>query len=446
MKFFGNGTNGAYLRDVLPREGSGVEWVKAAIAYGSDEKTLIQNCLDLGARLDIWMRYDHTVPVAPALLRHLLRCEQRNVFCKLVPDVLHAKVIWWRGYGAYIGSANLTDRAWMTNIEFGVFLSEAELEAGRAIGELEIFFGALDACEEVIEITDDLIREQEAIQRLRLKLEGSVDSQAKALRSRGVWGGPAFVGGRRAAAVRPKEAFIKEWRNGASILLHLAERAPSFRPRWLHEDVPPAWQADQFLHAFYYNHVVDGPAHPFEDFYKRNYRDPNSAVNAAFRWWSDLESPPSEEDINCHERAPTIRRLLAPSTVSSLSEADLYELLQANHSSRDHIRRMTLEELRLDATAGDSVDRIRAFAHLLYRQRNSARQSFPELLRHVLDGGAPEEMPSRLFDAADELGFAHVGKNQLAEMAGWGRPEQYSPRNGRTSKALRALGFNVKVY
>lgn len=148
MKFFGNGTNGAYLRDVLPREGSGVEWVKAAIAYGSDEKTLIQNCLDLGARLDIWMRYDHTVPVAPALLRHLLRCEQRNVFCKLVPDVLHAKVIWWRGYGAYIGSANLTDRAWMTNIEFGVFLSEAELEAGRAIGELEIFFGALDACEQ----------------------------------------------------------------------------------------------------------------------------------------------------------------------------------------------------------------------------------------------------------------------------------------------------------
>ncbi|GAB3784483.1 phospholipase D family protein [Dyella agri] len=446
MRFFGNGLNGAYLRDVLPQDGSEVEWVKAAIAYGSDEKTLVQNCLELGKRLDIWMRYDHTVPVSPALLNHLLRSEQRNIFCKLVPDVLHAKVIWWRGYGAYIGSANLTDRAWMTNIEFGVFLSEVELEAARAIGELEVFFGALESCDELVELTEDLIKEQAAIQRARQKLEAEAESKSRAMRSRGVWGGPAFVGGRRAAVDRQREAFIKEWRNGASILAHLAEQAPSFRPIWLNEDVPPAWQADQFLHAYYYNQVVDGPAHPFEDFYKKNFGSPSSAVKAAFQWWSELRSPPSEEDVNCHERAPVIRRLLAPSTIEALTEAELHELLQANHSSRDHIRRMTLEELRVDPSAGGSVDRIQAFARLLYRQRNSAGQSFPEVLEFVLDGGAPEDMPLRLFEAAGERGFAHVGKNQLAEMAGWARPEKYSPRNGRTSKALRALGFNVKVY
>lgn len=446
MRFFGNGTNGAYLRDVLPSTANQVEWVKAAIAYGSDEKTLIQNCLQLGARLDIWMRYDHTVPVSPALLRHLLHCERSNIFCRLVPDVLHAKVIWWRGYGAYIGSANLTDRAWMTNIEFGVFLLEAELEAGRAIGELEVFFDALDSYEEIIQLTEDIIREQEAIQRTRQKIEGAIESQTSAMRSRKVWGGPAFIGGRRAAAERQKEAFIKEWRNGVTILTLLADQAPSFRPKWLNEDVPSTWQADQFLHAYYYNHVVDGPAHPFEYFYKKNYRDPSSAVMAALQWWSELKSPPSEEDINCHERAPTIRRLLAPSRVGSLSEAELYELLQANHSSRDHIRRMTLEDLRVEGRAGHAVDRVLAFAQLLHKQRNSAGDSFSGLLQFVLDGGSPEDMPSRLFDAAGELGFAHVGKNQLAEMAGWARPEQYSPRNGRTSKALRALGFNVKVY
>jgi len=34
----------------------------------------------------------------------------------------------------------------------------------------------------------------------------------------------------------------------------------------------------------------------------------------------------------------------------------------------------------------------------------------------------------------------------IAEFAGWARPEVALPRNGRTSKALRALGFDVKVY
>lgn len=37
--------------------------------------------------------------------------------------------------------------------------------------------------------------------------------------------------------------------------------------------------------------------------------------------------------------------------------------------------------------------------------------------------------------------------NELeVEVVGWARPEVAPPRNGRTSKALYALGFNVKIY
>lgn len=80
MKFFGNKVNGNYLRDVLPPKDSDVESVKAAIAYGSDASTLLQNCLDNKFRLDIWMRYDHTVPVSPNLLRKLLANIGNNIF------------------------------------------------------------------------------------------------------------------------------------------------------------------------------------------------------------------------------------------------------------------------------------------------------------------------------------------------------------------------------
>lgn len=446
MKCFANGVNGAYLRGVLPTADDEVEWVKAAIAYGDESGTLVQNCLDLGKRLDIWMRYDHTVPVSPKLLRQLLMCSSRNVFCRLVPDVLHSKVIWWRGYGVYIGSANLTDRAWMTNIEFGIFVPESHLSASKALSEVELFFDALDGYEQVFDLSEEIIKEQEAMQNARAKSVSDCDARSKALRSVPIWGGPAAVGGRKAAVERQKDAFVKEWRNGAAILSNLATRAPKHRPVWLNEQVPPSWQADQFLHAYYYNQVVRGGAHPYEEFYAANFKNPTGATEAALKWWSELPSPPSEEDVNCHERAPAIQRLLAPGRRGALSQADLYQLLQANHSSRDHIRRMTLEQLHVPVGASASVDRVLAFAKLICDQRNAKGQSVGDLIEFVLDGGPAEEMPSRLCDACGDLSFPHLGRNQLAEIAGWARPEKYSPRNGRTSKALRALGYNVRVY
>ena len=125
MKLIANTLNGNYLRDILPSADEEIDGVLAAIAYGSNStneaEDFIGNCLKHHYRLDMWMRYDHTVPVAVPLLRRLLKHERDNIFCKFVPDRFHSKVIWWKGYGAYIGSANLTDRAWNANIEAGIF-------------------------------------------------------------------------------------------------------------------------------------------------------------------------------------------------------------------------------------------------------------------------------------------------------------------------------------
>ena len=140
MKLIANTVNGEYLRDILPENHIEVDGVLAAIAYGqngNDEgNDFIGNCLTNGYRLDIWMRYDHTVPVGVPMLKRLLRRHKDNIFCKLIPDYLHAKIIWWRGYGAYIGSANLTDRAWITNIEAGVFLNESDLHTVQSMEEI----------------------------------------------------------------------------------------------------------------------------------------------------------------------------------------------------------------------------------------------------------------------------------------------------------------------
>lgn len=448
MKFYANKLNGSFLRNVLPGESVEVDWVRAAIAYGSDGTTLVENCLEHGRRLDIWMRYDHTVPVDPRLLRFLLRNTGKNIFCTLIPDVLHAKVIWWKNYGVYVGSANLTERAWVSNIEFGVFIPEQDLEANGGIAEIEGFFESLISCDAAQQLTEEIIQEQEGILRFREKEQQKIELESQRLRSIKKWEGPAFTSSDKALDIR-KESFIKEWRNGLSVLRDIADKAPNYRPRWLNQDVPAAWQADQFLHAFYYNKVVDGVRHPFDEHYQKNRKDPAASILAALKWWSELDAPPSSEDVNCHIRAPVIRRYLVKNKVRSLSLEEFSEALQANHSTVDHVRRMRLEELGLrGAQDVTEAQRVGAFAALLLSQRNERGETVLDLLAFVLDGGSPNEIPARLFEAVHSSArrFPHFGNNQIAELSGWARPELCPPRNGRTSKGLRALGYDVRVY
>jgi len=448
MKFFANKLNGGFLRKVLPKPEIEVDWVKAAIAYGSDTSTLVENCIANHRRLDIWMRYDHTVPVSPKLLRKLLNSSSCNIFCYLVPDVLHAKIIWWKEYGVYIGSANLTDRGWNSNIEFGVFIPESDLEISGEISEIESFFACLENCKEAFELSESIIEEQERIQILRAKRQKALNDESEALRKVGKWAGPADVVTREKSIDIQKRSFIQEWQNGLTALKFIAEMAPNYRPAWLNENVPPQWQADQFLHAYYYNCVVDGRKHPFEEFYAKHKSDPSGATKIALLWWSNLTAPPSEEDINCHTRAPLIRQYLSVLAIKKLTVEQFTDICQVNHSTIDHARRMTNEELGADPSEVlNTIMRVEAFAKKLWNRKNIQGESIVDLLHYVLDGGPIDELPSRVYDAAraQKRRFPHLGQNQLSEIVGWARPEMCPPRNGRTSKGLRALGYNVKI-
>lgn len=449
MNIFANKLNKNFLRNVLPGPEVSIDWVKAAIAYGDDETTLIQNSIENRRRLDIWVRYDQTVPVAPRLLRLLLESTRRNVFCYVVPDVLHSKVIWWKNHGVYIGSANLTERAWVSNIEMGVFVPEVDLESDGTIADIEGFFEALTECEEVMPLTDEIVRDQERLAAVRSQRLLALDRDSERLRTIPRWEGPAFIANAERVHEARKTRFTKEWTRGLTILRDIGNRAPRFKPSWLNADVPAAWQADQFLHAYYYNQVVDGARHPFEEYFVSNQKDPAGATEKALKWWSKLEAPPSNEDVNCHHRAPKIQSALARKQIGMLDLPTFKTLCQANHSTVDHVRRMRLETLGLQEGPGATEEaRVNAFAEWIWAKRNQRGETIGQLLSFVLDGGISADMPGRLFDAAkmEERKFPHFGTNQLAELAGWARPEVCPPRNGRTSKALRALGHEVRVY
>jgi hypothetical protein len=98
MKLISNHINQTHLRDILPviSEEVQVDNVLAAIAYGrsaSDEtQDLVGYALENKLRLDLWMRYDHTVPVSVSFLKRLLKNLPKNIFAQFIPDCFHAKV------------------------------------------------------------------------------------------------------------------------------------------------------------------------------------------------------------------------------------------------------------------------------------------------------------------------------------------------------------------
>jgi hypothetical protein len=71
-----------------------------------------------------------------------------------------------------------------------------------------------------------------------------------------------------------------------------------------------------------------------------------------------------------------------------------------------------------------------------------------EVLQHVLYDGTDEAAPTRLWDATMESAWRidHVGISALGELIGWALPDKFPPRNNRTSKALRSLGYSVTVH
>jgi len=93
MKLAANRVNGLHLRDLLPAIGVEVDCVLAAVAYDSSAsditQVLVGHCVVNKFRLDLWMRYDHTVALSVELLKRLLKHQKDNVFTRFVPDRFH---------------------------------------------------------------------------------------------------------------------------------------------------------------------------------------------------------------------------------------------------------------------------------------------------------------------------------------------------------------------
>jgi len=446
MKLITGGINGNYLRDIIENAASETQEVLAAVAYATDTSLLFDWCWDNSIPLKFYGRLDEGVAVHPPVLRAFLQRKSARFQCRLVQHH-HAKVIWWREYGLYIGSANLTQSAWYSNVEAGCFFPEEEISDEMA-SEITGLFDTLN--QNSTPLTNELY---EVMEKRFAQVSRSTPSPEDFWNSPSLvtWSGLSHVT-KRSADDRRRQRFLEEWHATLQQLRDIGETVadPANRPVWVNADAPVGAQADQFLHAHYYRRTFEGRKAMYLDFFERNRRDPEAALNEAVEWWRTIPDALPDENSMLNETAPMLREALSEPALAEMTYESFRNICISVHAISDYARRVSNRSVGLkeDGTTYTILEKVNALSLRIWVSGSAGGKSIAQLLHYILYGGSDAELPERLYSGVydREWKIEGLGVSALGEMTGWALPDRFPPRNGRTSKSLKSLGYDVTVH
>ena len=160
MKFIANHVNSEYFTSILTTLNKNkIDEVLCAVAYVTNKTDLFDFCYKNHLKLSFWGRYDKTIPVSLPALKLFLERGSDLYRCFLIKNLFHSKVYWFRGEGAYIGSANISENAWVKNIEAGIFFTDDELTTSGLDKQLEDFFDYLKNPKVSTMLNEDIYKE-----------------------------------------------------------------------------------------------------------------------------------------------------------------------------------------------------------------------------------------------------------------------------------------------
>jgi len=461
MKVVMGALNGVRLIDLMNGATGHCSRVTAAVAYATGNNPFFDHCLKEGIFLDFYGLLDEDGAVAVAVLQKLLEAGPLAVNCRLIKGHFHSKIIWWHGYGAYVGSANLTSSAWFSNVECGIFYEEAEIIGSAIQLEFEHQFDYIKAhsgplTTELVLALKKMRPFDEAVHREKSKLRSQFDLVTKDIPShQGLASyGPSL---KTTAFTR----FTSEWIETLELLRGMCREFGklNLRPSWVPENANPTVHFDQFLHAFYYVRVPDEREDGDETAksvelvnksFLKNQSDPGQALRDAAKWWSTLPAAPYGEDIFIRDTSLRMQELFARERLAAWTLDDFKTAFFDVHAFKAHARQVKNSFYGLPADHKESIrQRVDRLAEWLWTQkREGGKKTVLELLQFLIWGTTPSNIAERLWlvTTTEEWRFDHLGPSSLGEAVGWARPDDYPPRNNRTNKALRALGHDIRLF
>lgn len=445
MRLILGGVNGEYLLDVMLAAEDETEGVTAAVAYATNSRLLFDWCWDKKIPLTFYGRLDPDIAVSIPILERFLKRVHNPAFRCLLVEHHHAKVIWWHGHGLYIGSANLTDKAWYKNVEAGCFFLESEITDEMAT-DIQGMFGRLEV--EGTNLSDELL----AAMKARLPFAGGSrngEDNFWASPSLRRWDGLVTTTSRKAAGQQRRQAFLDEWNATIQLIRRIGQEVSQEinRPGWVSVDAPVGAQADQFLHAYYYQRIVRSGKAYYKEAHEANKGNAEVALKDAIAWWRKLPESKHEATM-LNVTAPALRTALTTENLQAMDLHAFTDMMLSVHAVREYARRVNRARIGLSSGRHGVDESVVALARTIWNTNGSDGVQVKSMLGYVLYGGSLDELPARLWDAVSEPRWKieYMGVSALGEIAGWALPDKFPPRNGRTSKAVRALGYDVTVH
>ena len=110
--------------------------------------------------------------------------------------------------------------------------------------------------------------------------------------------------------------------------------------------------------------------------------------------------------------------------------------------------RFGLEQKRVTLGVYTIPQKLDALTAHIWNSKAENGSSVTGVITYILYGGPDDLLPERRWEAVADPKWKLecMGISAYGELVGWAMPDKFPPRNGRTSKALRSLGYDVQVH
>ncbi len=337
----------------------------------------------------------------------------------------HAK-LYIVGNVALVGSANLTDSGLKTNREVSVVLRKDEDSGfGDLVSLYEMFWSSAET------LTPDILAQYE----IAFSLIGSPKEEAQFQAKLETLVPPAHVPSARVGSekVSKERAFLQKYhrkydeqlipafREVEKIFEEFGHRRPEF------EGEDPLIEIGRFLG---WTRLVQAPGDAWKETSITEPDERRRRVLASLNAWLTSTDTKAGDMYDADKETGRIHRLReamkSPETVLTLPYDDLFEALIGVHAFNDRLRHVSGGVVGLKAQfAENALPRIKA------------------TLSHLLFG--PGVALNRAYDCIhnEQWKLSGFGESCVMELLGWLDPNR-PPINGRTVKALRFFGFDVR--
>lgn len=461
MDLIANSLNNRYPRELAAQaDRDELTQIDLAVAYVSRMDELFNLAERRDVPFNLYALADGEFPHID-VIRRFIESGHLSWHIFLTRAFFHPKIMWFRGIGAYIGSANLSDRAWVQNIECGVWIPQEELISMQWVGQLDLLFRMI--AERSVAATSDhlkalvqLRKRRGSLIRAQQEFQADVDRALADLPGNQA---PTDITIHHEPGGVARQMFLREWNQSLTILHKVGNLFAANRqhwPRWVDRDVPASIVQDQATEWWWdteFRRTRESRL-IMEEVHRKNAVNPDAAVRSLLDRWCKFDGSGHAGDsypawINEHPRELSV--LLMPDELAQLDIRRLGRILYLCHASREHARQIPNHELGLPAgETRTREERAPLLAEYLWSKTSRKGRRIKDLLEFVLWGDRRAgsqgniDVANRIWIAThnDEWRLPHLGVHILGELLGYARPDQYPPRNNRVSKTLYALGFS----